>query len=147
MDTLANIPEIQKLSFNTDAKDAYVDWYDRNDDIINETSNSYLRGSYGKLPIVCSRLIVVIYGMWLMVSEEEADNRVKLHHVNTAIEITEYFRSTAEKVYRRIFGRHTESLPDKKLVAQYLVKEMGLAKAEVARLLDKERKQIQRLTK
>lgn len=146
LDTLTNLPHKHQLSFASDAKREYIAWYNRNDEIINETADSHLRGSYGKLPIVCSRLIVVIYGMWLMVSEEEADNQVKLHHINTAIEITEYFRSTAEKVYRRIFGRHIESLPAEKLVAQFLVKEKGLKKAEVASLLNKDRKQIQRWT-
>lgn len=146
LDTLTNLPHKHQLSFASDAKREYIAWYNRNDEIINSTTDSHLRGSYGKLPIVCSRLIVVFYGMWLMVSEEEADNRVKLHHVKTAIGITEYFRSTAEKVYRRIFGNHLEQLPDKKLVAKYLVKEGGLPKTRVAEILNVDRKQIQRWT-
>ncbi len=146
LDALTCLPEKHELSFDTEAKLEYIAWYNNNDNIINSTNDAYLRGSYGKLPIVCSRLIVVVYGMWLVFSEDETHNRVSVHHVNTAIEIMEYFRSTAEKVYQRIFGLHPDSLPDMKLVAQYLVKEMRLDKAEVARLLAKDRKQIQRWT-
>jgi len=147
LDSLTSMPEAQELSFDTEAKSAYVDWYNRNDEIINETADSHLRGVYGKLPIVCSRLIVVVYGMWLMYSYEDTDNKVTSHHVNTAIGITEYFRSTAGKVFHEIFGRNPEQLPDKKLVAKYLVEKEGLTKSRAAEILNVDRRQIQRWTK
>ncbi len=146
LDSLVKLPEVQRISLIGDAKELFISWYNRNDALINETKDGYLKGVYGKLPIIFSRLIIIIHGMWLM-CDEETNNEVSVDVVGAAANVADYFKATAEKVYRRIIGRHPVQLPDKKLVAQYLVKEMGLAKAEVARLLEKDRKQIQRWTK
>lgn len=143
LDSLVTLPEVQQIIITGEAKEVFVSWYNRNDALINETGNGYLQGVYGKLPIIFSRLIIIIHGMWLMCSEE-TDNEVSVEVVRAAAHIADYFKVTGEKVHQRIHGGVNNKLPDKKLVAIFLKKELGMSISLIAKTLNVHRQQIYR---
>ena len=143
LDSLVKLPEVQRISLTGDAKEGFISWYNRNDTLINETKDGYLKGVYGKLPIIFSRLIIIIHGMWLM-CDEETHNEVSIDVVGAAANVADYFRLTGEKVHKRIHVGFNNKLPNKKLVAIYLKKELGLSISSIANTLNVHRQQIYR---
>jgi hypothetical protein len=144
LDQLVNLSDVYKVVLSKEAKKAFIDWYNANDEIINAESSTYIRGSFGKLPIVCSRIAVIIRGMWMMFSEEDLEDSLTVQEMQTAIAITEYFRTTALKVYERIFLKEPQSLPEKKDVARFLFEKTDQNKTNISKILKVDRKQVYR---
>ena len=66
--------------------------------------------------------------------------------MKTAIDITEYFRATALKVYDKIFS-HSSSKPlDKKEVIKYL-SSLGTSQSDIARMLNVKPPYVNRVLK
>ena len=140
---LKNIPESGSLELEPGAKKLYEDWYNKNRDRINSEHSGYLKGVYGKLDIISLRLAIVIKGMKL-IFEHDFEEAISAEIMQAAIEITEYFRATALKVYNKIYADKSQTVsPD--LVAKYL-HEIGNNKTEIARILKTHRQQVQRWT-
>jgi len=65
--------------------------------------------------------------------------------MESALEITEYFRATALKVYRRIFENSENNGLNKNGVIKYLFNEMGMKKADISKVLETSRSQVDRV--
>jgi hypothetical protein len=141
---LIKIPENVILKLEPDAKRLYEDWYNKNRDRINSENSGYLKGVYGKLDIISLRMAIVIKGMKLLFDQKYSES-INSNIMQAALEITEYFRATAEKVYNKIFTDKSQTVsPD--VVAKYLY-ENGINKTEIAKILKTHRQQVQRWTK
>jgi hypothetical protein len=114
---LTKIPTAGNITLSDQAENLYKEWFDKNAEISNNEASGYLKGIYGKLDIIALRLVIVIYGMHQH-NGREYSNQITADEMNTAISITEYFRSTALKVYHKLFD--TSSGPNPKEVIKYL---------------------------
>jgi hypothetical protein len=134
----------KELFLTKEAQLAYEVFYNNNSTLINDEAAGYLKGVYGKLDIIALRIAIVIKGM-IVALEDDKSNMITEDIMKSAIEITEYFRATALKVYRKIFNKNEASL-SKNEVAIYLHKETALSKTQIANYLKVHRQQVQRWT-
>jgi len=102
LSTLADITETQILKLSFGASKVYEKWYNKNAEITNSETIGYLKGVYGKLDVISLRLAIVVYGMNLVCCQD-LSTEISESTMLTAINLTEYFRSTALKVYKKIF--------------------------------------------
>ncbi len=131
---LDTIRDAINLTLSKQAEVMYSDWYDRNAEQSNNNSTGYLKGVYGKLDVYALRIAVTIYGMNLICNQntsEEIDGTT----MRTAINITEYFRSTALKVYGKIFSDSKSKSLDKKAVIIYM-SSLGKSQSDIAKALN-----------
>ena len=110
---LINQNSTLELTLGKDAEEHYSAWFNQNVEKTNKEPSGYLKGVYGKLDIVCLRLAVIIRGM-KMACDGEYSKEITGEDMIAAIELTEYFRATALKVYRKLFGEG-EELSDRRL--------------------------------
>jgi hypothetical protein len=143
LEQLVNLPMEYKLSLSPEAQNLYEEWYNRNARIINDEENGYLKGVYGKLDIISLRVAIILSGMNL-VFDDLYRGDISEKEMESALNITEYFRATALKVYRRIFESFENNGLNKKTVACYLYKSIGMKKVDIARTLGTSRAQIDR---
>lgn len=142
---LTKIEEKVEFTLSSEAKEEYRIWYKKNRDLTNNEPSGYIQGIYGKLDIISLRLALVLKGMkWIL--EGDIDNTISGDIMKSAIEITEYFRATALKVYRKIFYKDGRKLTKKEIVI-YLFEETELNKLQIATHLNMYRMQVQRWTK
>lgn len=141
---LVNIPEPTVLKLDAPAHKKYQQWYDQNRDLINAESSGYLKGVYGKLDIIALRLAVVIKGMKLRFDQDYTQT-INSEIMQSAIDITEYFRATALKTYHKIFTGNAQKVSPKD-IAMFLF-EKGNNKTEIGKIMKVHRQQIQRWTK
>jgi hypothetical protein len=127
------------------AEEKYSAWYDFNAQMSNDESTGYLKGVYGKLDIISLRLAIIIRGM-KMACENDHSLKITGEDMKAALELTEYFRATALKVYRRLFANECSNF-DKRLMADYLYKDRGMSKKDISILLGTSRSQLDRLLK
>ncbi|MCB9032230.1 MAG: DUF3987 domain-containing protein [Chitinophagales bacterium] len=133
LDILANIPEIINLKLSDEAEIVYANWYNDNAERTNNEPTGYLKGVYGKLDVISLRLAIVVHGMHL-VREQDTSTEISSITMRTAIELTEYFRATALKVYHKIFKKNRSTDVDKKDVIKYL-NSIGASQNEIAKVL------------
>lgn len=129
--SLASLNETINITLSDEAETIYSDWYDKNSNKINNESSAYLQGVYGKLDVYALRLAIVVYGMNLTCYQRET-SIIDAKTMQTAIEITEYFRITAVKVYSKIFN--DDKSMDKKDVINFM-SSLGKSQSEIARVL------------
>ncbi len=141
LNDLAQIPSSAELQLTAEAHDVYSKWYDVNREYSNIEKSGYLKGVYGKLDIISLRIAIVIKGMKLILEGDNSES-ITAEIMNSAIDITEYFRQTALKVYRKIFKEEDNKLSDKD-IAIYLYNS-GKNKSEIASILKLHRQQVQR---
>jgi hypothetical protein len=141
LEILTSLPEISHLTLSAEATVLYEAWFNRNADRTNEEMSGYLKGVYGKLDVISLRLAIIIHGMKLA-CDGEAQREITPETMEAALNITEYFRSTALKVYDTIFKEPQKNL-DKKSVAKFLIG-LGNQKTIVAKVLKTSRQQIDR---
>jgi hypothetical protein len=124
----------------------YEAWYNDNVQKINVPGTSpYLKGVYGKLDIIVLRIAIVLRGMNFQL-EGISTPGILPREMEAAIQITEYFRITAIKVYRQIFGERKFGEYDKKDIAAWLTKHTNLTKVQIAnQVLNSSRSQLDRL--
>ena len=131
---LDTIRDAINLTLSKQAEVMYSDWYDRNAEQSNNNSTGYLKGVYGKLDVYALRIAVTIYGMNLICNQntsEEIDGTT----MRTAINITEYFRATALKVYGKIFSDSKSKSLNKKAVIIYM-SSLGKSQSDIAKALN-----------
>jgi hypothetical protein len=128
---LLSIKELVSVSLSKEAENLHENWFNENAKISNEEPKGYLKGVYGKLDIYVLRLAVVVYGMDTVCNQYRG-NEISESQMQTAIDLTEYFRKTALKVYHKIFANKVDM--DKKEVMKYLQMN-GASQNEIAKVL------------
>jgi hypothetical protein len=131
-----------ELTLSKEAEEKYAKWYDINANVINAEPSGYLRGVYGKLDIICLRAGVLARGM-NMICNGDFSTEITERDMRCAISLTEYFRATALKVYRKIFVT-VQPKVKKRDIASYLHRNTDLTDTSISRLLQTSRSQIRR---
>lgn len=137
---LDNIDEV-KLTLSNDAEMLYEGWYNANAERSNAESSGYLKGVYGKLDVIALRMAIVIHGMSFSKSTE-----INAESMKAGLEITEYFKVTALKVYDKIFGNKNSPATTKKDVIHFLSKE-GFPQVEIANILKVRKQYVNKILK
>ena len=146
LSALAKLDEPINIALGEKSHELYEAWYNKNVNEINKESTPYLKGVYGKLDIICLRMAIVIRGMFFN-REGSKPMYILPREMETAIEMTEYFRATAKKVYRQIYGNQFYGAIDKKAVIKYLSENHQVPKIKIAEYLDTSRSQVDRVLK
>lgn len=133
------------LSLSSEAATEYENWYNKNAVISNNTNVGYLKGVYGKLDVQVLRLAVTIYGMNLICKGSES-TEIDGKTMQTAINLIEYFRMTALKVYDIIFSNSNSKSPDK-TAAIFYMNSIGKTQKEIAAALNMSQSQISKILK
>ena len=144
LDYLTSLSEPLTIRLSEAAEEEYERWYNFNANAINRAPNGYLKGVFGKLDIYCLRLVTIIRGMRI-VHEGAGNEEVTLNEMKAAITITEYFRTTAMKVYERIYQDHQPAT--KRAVARYLFNNTNMSKTQIADLLITSRSRLDQYLK
>jgi hypothetical protein len=134
LEYFANIPEACNLTLTSEAEKVYSEWYNKNAQMTNRESSGYLQGVYGKLDVFALRLAIVVHGM-KMYCDEEITSTINEGTMQYAVNLTEYFRCTAKKVYRKIFANSGKEEVTKKDIIKFL-HESGKTQSEIARFLE-----------
>ncbi|NQU34426.1 MAG: DUF3987 domain-containing protein [Bacteroidetes bacterium] len=143
--SLTAIKSPKTLVLSDKSSELYEDWYNENVRKINSESIPYLKGAYGKLDIIVLRMAVILRGMNYQL-KGIATPEILPEEMETAIQITEYFRETSKKVFKHIFKNSSSSKFDKKEIAVWLQKNTSLTKKQIAEeVLNSSRSQLDRL--
>lgn len=121
--------EILNVTLSKEAEEVYAEWFNANVEITNKEPKGYLKGVYGKLDVISLRLAVVVHGMKIACNEN-VSNIITFETMNIAIELTEYFRETALKVYTKIFEEKSSTLMKKEVVK--FCSSLGASQHEIA---------------
>lgn len=139
---LASIKETIDLSLSGEAENIYSTWFNKNVDITNKEPKGYLKGVYGKLDVISLRLAIVVHGMDY-ICNGNTSTVISAESMQTAINLTEYFRATALKVYDKIFINNTPPL-NKKDVVKYC-RSLGASQNEIAKAVKTSQQYIGKL--
>ena len=128
---LTVIPQPENITLSVEAETFYQEWYNRNSHASDSENSGYLKGVYGKFDIIALRLAVVIYGMGLL--NGRIDNKeITGDEMNTAVNITEYFRVTALKVYHKLFD-NSNTLNNKEVIK--FLSGLGNSQSKIAEVI------------
>jgi hypothetical protein len=141
---LTGIGSPYKLSLSCQAQQEYEEWFNRNAVMTNSEENDYLKGVYGKFDIISLRVAIIIHGMHFA-CEGICPGEITATEIKSALAITEYFRATALKVYRRIFDKAETGKTTQQSVAMFMLNKLKMSKTDIARELKTSRSQIDRL--
>ncbi len=133
LSALDTISETVDLSLSLEAENIYSEWYDKNAIKTNDEPTGYLKGVYGKLDVISLRLAIIIHGMNI-VCNRDTSTEISAISMKTAIELTEYFRATALKVFHKIFKADSPQRLNKIDVAKYC-NSLGASQNEIAKAL------------
>ena len=131
---LDTIPETINITLSRDAEVMYSDWYNKNAERSNNSPTGYLKGVYGKLDVYALRFAITVYGMNLICNQNDS-LEIDGATMKTAIDITEYFRATALKVYDKIFSDSKSKSIDKKAAIIYM-SSIGKSQSDIVKALD-----------
>jgi len=131
---LDTIPETINITLSRDAEIMYSDWYNKNAERSNNSPTGYLKGVYGKLDVYALRFAITVHGMNLICNQNDS-LEIDGATMKTAIDITEYFRATALKVYDKIFSDSKSKSIDKKAAIIYM-NSNGKSQTDIAKALD-----------
>jgi len=145
LSALDNLTEIVDLTLCDEAETIYSSWYNDNADKTNKEPTGYLKGVYGKLDVISLRLAILVHGMDF-VCNQNTSTVISATNMQTAIELTEYFRATALKVYDKIFKDTGNSNLNKKDVAKYC-HSLGASQNEIAASLKVSQQYVQKILK
>jgi hypothetical protein len=141
---LLSLTEFTQLSLTPEAQRIYEKWFNENVKKTNAEPSQHLKGVYGKLDIISLRLAIVLKGMNL-IFEGDYNNTISAEIMQSAIEITEYFRATALKVYDKMFEGKKST--NKSEIIKWVLLNMKKTKAEIARFFETSRSQLDRIEK
>ncbi|MBE7442124.1 MAG: DUF3987 domain-containing protein [Flavobacteriales bacterium] len=145
LSVLDNLTEIVDLTLSDEAETIYSNWYNDNAEKTNNEPTGYLKGVYGKLDVISLRLAIVVHGMDF-VCNQNTSTVISVTNMQTAIELTEYFRATALKVYDKIFKDTGNSNLNKKDVAKYC-HSLGASQNEIATALKVSQQYVNKILK
>jgi len=130
LSVLDNLTNIVDLELSNEAETIYSNWYNDNAEKTNNEPTGYLKGVYGKLDVIVLRLAIVVHGMNI-VCNKNTSREISATNMQTAIQLIEYFRATALKVYHKIFKDTGKANLNKKEVIKYL-SSVGASQNEIA---------------
>lgn len=142
LNSLTSIKEIINLSLSDEAETIYCKWFNRNVDITNDEPKGYLKGVYGKLDVISLRLAIVVQGMDF-VCNKYSSNEITAKSMQTAVNLTEYFRATALKVYDKIFNDNVSEM-NKKDVAKFC-KSLGASQNDIGKAIKTSQQYVAKL--
>lgn len=144
--TLLSISGQRKpILISRDAKQLYKKFYNENALKVNNLSCDYTRAVYQKLEIIVLRISLILH-MSHHVHDQLFDHPIQPETIKAAIEMTEYFRITAQKVHQQIgYSSIITDKIDNRSVAQYLMKIGKITKTSLAYALGTSRSQLDRL--
>lgn len=145
LEALTVIDEVVNISLSNEAETIYSNWYNDNAEKTNNEPTGYLKGVYGKLDVYALRIAIVVHGMKL-ICNQETNTEITESTMQTAIELTEYFRATALKVYHKIFVDGGNSNLTKKDVAKFC-HSLGASQNEIAASLKVSQQYVQKILK
>lgn len=94
-------PACSILKFTPDARKMMFEYQANNSKLVNKTEDESLRGAYSKLDTHCVRLSLVLQMLRFATGEDKKD-AVGVDAVTGAIELSEYFKTNAERVIQLI---------------------------------------------
>jgi hypothetical protein len=125
--------ETEYITLTSDAHKLYQEFDNRNTDLINSQESDYLRGILAKLPVIALRLALVLhYSNWACNGIEHP--KIEPGTIQAAINMTEYFKTTGEKVFRQLENNSIQGLNNKN-VEQFLNIEKKYNQSEISRIL------------
>lgn len=86
------------MTYSPEAKDVVMEWQKCNADQYNEVEDDKMQEILSKSEVYINRLALIMEVMF-QACEDIYSHEVKVRSVNAAIQLTEYFKSTARKVY------------------------------------------------
>lgn len=93
---------IKTIELSEEANDRVIDYYNQLVDLCNRQHNNLLKGVYSKMDIHFYRLVLILHvAQWLCCEGELGT--VDCQTVENAIELSEYFRRSSDRVLGRIF--------------------------------------------
>ena len=137
---LVNQNSTLELTLSPEAEEKYGQWYDMNAERTDAENSDFLKGVYGKFDIISLRLAVMLRGM-NMVCDGVYSKEISADEMEGALCLTEYFRATALKVYRKLFG--PDGYINKRATAIYLFNR-GMHKTDIARIMGTSRPNLDR---
>lgn len=142
LNALASIQNPVILSLSDEAEQIYSTWFNKNADISNSEPKGYLKGVYGKLDVISLRLAIVVQGMDY-VCNQNTSSEITPQSMKTAIDLTEYFRATAVKVYNKIFVDNKTHL-NKKEVIKYC-RSLGASQNDIAKAIKTKQQYVSKI--
>jgi len=127
------------ITLSAEAEKLYEDWFNQNADMTNSEQSGHLKGVYGKLDIIALRLVVVIYGMNLA-KGYVFTKEIKEKEMQTALNITEYFRATALKVHEKLFTQCSDA-DNTREVIRYLAG-LGHSQVKIGEIIGKSQQYV-----
>lgn len=144
---LAELKEAKTLVLTDATAKLYEAFYNDNVRLINAEPTAYLKGVYGKLDIIVLRVAIVLRAMNFAL-EGIATPGILPREMEAAIQITEYFRTTALKIYSQIYGGQKYGKYSKEDISVWMAKNTELPKSMIASdVLKSSRSQLDRLLK
>lgn len=133
-DYIAKLTRLIKdeITLSFEAEKLYSEWYSLNCKKSDNEESGYLKGVFGKLDIIALRLSIVVYGMNLLTGREYS-KQINQDEMRAALNITEYFRVTALKVYHKLFDYRNGTVNKKDLI-KYL-SSLGNSQNEIAEVV------------
>lgn len=141
--TLIDISDTIQLKMSPEASEVYADWYNKNAIISNNEDSGYLKGVYGKLDVYAYRFAIILHGMSIACDANKNPILIDGKTMMYATQLTEYFRITALKVYRKLFSSDKPDISKKALVKQ--LHALGKANNEIAQFLEMDKGNVSRI--
>jgi hypothetical protein len=132
-----------KLKLTDDAHQLYENWFNKNREIIYHEPSQHMKGAFGKLDIISLRLAIVIKGMKIIYEADYSEN-ISGEIMQSAIDITEYFRATQKKVFARMF-KPAATMTKKDAIRWVTENLPGKTQTEIAEFFNTSRSQIKRI--
>jgi hypothetical protein len=136
---IMSIREQINVTLSNEAETLYKDWFNRNAAETNNEESGYLKGVYGKLDIIALRLSIISHTMSRMDYPD-----ISADEMQAALNITEYFRATALKVYHKLFDQ--KNVIDTKVVIKHL-SGLGNSQTEIAKVMKVSQPYINKILK
>lgn len=133
----------ESVYLSNEAQSIYETFVNQNTKIINTEKADYLRALYAKLDVISLRFALIIhFSKWGCSGIDEPN--INPETMKSAINITEYFRATGRKIFKKLNSVHSGI--DKKSVAKYL-ESLGNSQPNIASILKVSQPYINKILK
>jgi len=148
IETMLQIPEQITVYLSESANTTYTEWFNANAETSNAESDQYIKGVYGKLDVIALRLSIVIHALNFATDNSDCiPDYISENEMKAAIEITEYFRSTALKVYSKLNeGTKLNQLLSTDVI-KYLNQNTQLSQSEIGKILNVSQQYVSKIVK
>lgn len=126
------------FNFSVEAQKLFEKWYNKNADLINEAKHEHIKSAYSKLEAYCIRFALIIE--MIKVASTGDVSFVSVDSLERAIQLTEYYRYTSQRVYNEIT---LQSVDEKVLICAEMIgegksyaliaKELGISKGTISK--------------